>query len=954
MLYLYKYYKYMQYNLIQTITNDYIINYNNIYAKDNITLREKGRLLELYFCIKYNKELNYDINKYYLLWEDVPEYLKRKYNFTIYDSGIDCALIDNNDITEIIQCKNFSGILSTTNLEGFCYNYLKSSKSKIQGILFISSTTILCKQLKIDNIFKIIRSDELQSKIDLIINNQVEDININNQQINEKKNKIKLHKFQRQCLKSMEKFISNTEQNDIIQCENNKTFIAKIPCGCGKSIIIYKFVNKHPDKKILILVPNLILVHQFNKLFKHNNPICISCDTHNQIDANSNLIICCYNSVTHVKDMTFDFIIVDEAHHVQIPRIYKFPDQEDVYESFIYTIQNKLNYSYRFYFSATIDNATFNYNLDNAILNNYLVDYECIIHYITQSNHDMINIYNDKLEMLKNICNNPCYKKIIVYCNKIATCNNIKDYLSDYKCGVISSELSTSERNKIISGFKKDEYNILCSVNCLSEGVNIPCIDTCVFFDDRYSTINIIQCLGRCLRLYPGKHKAHMIILTCDINKDSTVYRYVSILNNIDKNFFSSEDENKIIVRNIKKDKLEDNIKQHINDNVQNTSTPILINNVFNKIKKIIIKRKNLIDTLTLCDEYYYNFKCVPENTEIYKDVNLLKFIKSKLKTNDEDIKKELCKIFEYDFLHEYGFIKSEFDKINLDYSTNKKKYILAQYDTCNKWVPCKLSLNNLYKIIFKRHLLENDKFIKEVSPVLKITYNDFVNMYKKMDTVNSRIILNDNNLGIMDVPNMSDVFKFFVSFNINNKSLVLSKQEVRNKIIDHVNEILLAYIDNLMANKDSLVVNVLLKYLLNNSDSINRSNYLKYVLRVPEDDETNTNDYSFDIIYYNCCVDLDIYNYIMNNIKSCICNINIPDITITVKDNTINGRLCLYLPCQSYFKYSNTTKPYKLMYNIQEYTDKEHLSYEERHVLDKYVLSLSLLSNIWNFQKKQ
>ena len=287
-------------------------------------------------------------------------------------------------------------------------------------------------------------------------------------------------------------------------------------------------------------------------------------------------------------------------------------------------------------------------------------------------------------------------------------------------------------------------------------------------------------------------------------------------------------------------------------------------------------------------------------------------------------------------------------------YSTNKKKYILAQYDTCNKWVPCKLSLNNLYKIIFKRHLLENDKFIKEVSPVLKIKYNDFVNMYKKMDTVNSRIILNDNNLGIMDVPNMTDIFKFFISFNINNKSLILSKQEIRNKIIDHVNEILLTYIDKLMDDKDTLVVNVLLKYLLFNSDSLNRSNYLKYVLRVPEDDKANTNDYSFDIIYYNCCVDLDIYNYIMSNIKSCIYNINIPDITITVKDNTVNGRLCLYLPCQSYFKYSNTTKPYKLVYDIQEYTDKEHLSYEERHVLDKYVLSLSLLTNIWNFQKKQ
>jgi predicted helicase len=46
---------------------------------------------------------------------------------------------------------------------------------------------------------------------------------------------------------------------------------------------------------------------------------------------------------------------------------------------------------------------------------------------------------------------------------------------------------------------------VLCNVGTIKEGVDLPCIDLIAFCDEKHSRIDIIQCLGRGLRLFGDK-----------------------------------------------------------------------------------------------------------------------------------------------------------------------------------------------------------------------------------------------------------------------------------------------------------------------------------------------------------------------------------------------------------------------------------------------------------------
>ena len=52
----------------------------------------------------------------------------------------------------------------------------------------------------------------------------------------------------------------------------------------------------------------------------------------------------------------------------------------------------------------------------------------------------------------------------------------------------------------------------MTNARCLTEGVDVPCIDSVLFADPRSSRVDIVQALGRMLRLFPGKKSGYVII----------------------------------------------------------------------------------------------------------------------------------------------------------------------------------------------------------------------------------------------------------------------------------------------------------------------------------------------------------------------------------------------------------------------------------------------------------
>ncbi|MDR2443378.1 MAG: DEAD/DEAH box helicase family protein, partial [Deltaproteobacteria bacterium] len=57
-----------------------------------------------------------------------------------------------------------------------------------------------------------------------------------------------------------------------------------------------------------------------------------------------------------------------------------------------------------------------------------------------------------------------------------------------------------------------NECRILCNVRCLSEGVDVPSLDAILFLSAKNSQIDVVQSVGRVMRLAPGKKFGYIII----------------------------------------------------------------------------------------------------------------------------------------------------------------------------------------------------------------------------------------------------------------------------------------------------------------------------------------------------------------------------------------------------------------------------------------------------------
>ena len=61
---------------------------------------------------------------------------------------------------------------------------------------------------------------------------------------------------------------------------------------------------------------------------------------------------------------------------------------------------------------------------------------------------------------------------------------------------------------------------ILSNARCLSEGVDVPALDAVMFLSPRKSQVDIVQSVGRVMRLAPGKQYGYIILPVVDPTRD--------------------------------------------------------------------------------------------------------------------------------------------------------------------------------------------------------------------------------------------------------------------------------------------------------------------------------------------------------------------------------------------------------------------------------------------------
>jgi len=76
----------------------------------------------------------------------------------------------------------------------------------------------------------------------------------------------------------------------------------------------------------------------------------------------------------------------------------------------------------------------------------------------------------------------------------------------------VSGKMPTSVRDRHLKEFKTSKRAIMTNARCLTEGVDVPDIDCVLFADPKKSTIDIVQAVGRALRLSEGKKFGYVIV----------------------------------------------------------------------------------------------------------------------------------------------------------------------------------------------------------------------------------------------------------------------------------------------------------------------------------------------------------------------------------------------------------------------------------------------------------
>ena len=504
-----------------------------------------SKIFEYYACIELEKLYN----TAFYCYEDIDPDFKEKRGMSYNDTGIDLS-----DLKEtIVQCK-----------------------LRKESTTYTDCATFLASQ----NTYNIEKDEpEIQWKKMILCRNS--DIRVSRELTNKIKSKILLDiSFNRQSLiKYCEKLIENpklytdiTEYNICLrdyQCESielirntQSNVIINLPTGTGKNIVIIHSLEE--GKKYLILVPRIILMEQLKEEIIKYRPTFTDTiqtigDGKDSYDIYKNITICVYNSISCVCAYLGEFnkIYIDEAHNIREPSIYITPYVENYEESqqsyiddgeyyegeieddnedelkkskFMKIISEMTKYNNNIYLSATIDRLDgFTYykrDIREMIESGYLCDYTLNIPIFS----------NDPTS--QNICSYLVrnYRNTIIYCHSQKEgkrINNLMNKLMPNCSRYIDCHTKKVERSKIISIYKSGEIPFLVNVRILTEGFDASITKSVCFLHLPSNQTQVIQIIGRSLRLHPDKKYAS-VILPASSNEDcNTINHFIKINQNV-------------------------------------------------------------------------------------------------------------------------------------------------------------------------------------------------------------------------------------------------------------------------------------------------------------------------------------------------------------------------------------------------------------------------------------
>ena len=238
----------------------------------------------------------------------------------------------------------------------------------------------------------------------------------------------------------------------------------------------------------------------------------------------------------------------EKIYHFQMSKLTK-EQQENIYSMDNEGVYGKIIY---------------NYSTRKAIEDDQLVDYKVVAPFMSSDNYDELLENNSFVTINDTDCDIKILalsimiiktmkdlniKHMLIFSNKNEKAKKIMEMIEtllgndeqNIYCKYLNGTDNMNKRRYEVKLFEQSEVGIISSARIFGEGVNIPICDSVCFADNKGSTVDIIQYVGRCLR----KCK-------CVPNKISHVI-VPFIMDDDTENFFDSENKSFFKLRRILK-----------------------------------------------------------------------------------------------------------------------------------------------------------------------------------------------------------------------------------------------------------------------------------------------------------------------------------------------------------------------------------------------------------------
>ena len=334
--------------------------------------------------------------------------------------------------------------------------------------------------------------------------------------INATDNKINPNSMQRKALRELRRYRDTGVKKALIISAT----------GSGKTYLAAFDARNFGAKRLLYIVHRESILkdarESFIKVFGAERTYGFYTGNENSLDADfifttSNML---GRHLDSFKKDEFDYIIYDEVHHVVAEtgkKIFEYFEPEFIL-GLTATPERMDNQDI---FNLFDQNVPFELRLRDAINNDLVVPF----HYYGIRDQLVDYSSKDKMTIAKNIAeqNNiefiksqiekyrkPGEKlKCIAFCTNIQSCKLMAEelYEEGYHTISLTGINDTGVRIKAFKDLQEDNnlLEIICTVDILNEGVDIPQVNMVLFLRPTESQTVFIQQLGRGLRKYPGK-----------------------------------------------------------------------------------------------------------------------------------------------------------------------------------------------------------------------------------------------------------------------------------------------------------------------------------------------------------------------------------------------------------------------------------------------------------------